>query len=155
MPFANQYKPFVSEEKSVAKSLIKPRNIYKITSYVYSDGKQKSFSGNETAYIFVLGITPDKKISCVKMSEIKPDKFFRWLKPLFRKGITEKKWEEAEKLNELLIVTDKGGSKLFNQFLKTNNIYNANPNSYRTYSLQGIKQVQEVRLRTDFLKTLA
>ena len=154
MPFGNQYKPFVADEVSVSKSLIRPRNIYKITSYVYSDGTQKNLSGNETAYVFVLGLTTDKKISCVKMSEMKPDKFFRWLKPLFRKGITEKKWQEAEKLNELLIVADKTGSKLFNQYVKTNNIYSANPNSYRTYSLQGIKQVQEVKLRTDFLKTL-
>lgn len=154
MPFANQYKPYIAEEVSVSKSLIKPRNIYKITSYVYADGAQKNLSGNNTAYVFVLGITTDKKISCIKFSEIKPDKFFRWLKPLFRKGITDKKWEEAEKLNELIIVSDKTGSKLFNQFVKTHSIYNANPDSYRTYSLQGIKQVQEVKLKTEFLKTL-
>jgi hypothetical protein len=54
----------------------------------------------------------------------------------------------------LIIVSDRNGSKLFNQFVKTHSIYSANPDSYRTYSLQGIKQVQEVKFKTEFLKTL-
>jgi hypothetical protein len=83
MPFANLYKSYIEEEVGVGKTAIKPRNVYIIESYVYADGKQKSFSGNNTAYVFVIGISPEKVISCIKLSEIKPDKFFKWLQQLF------------------------------------------------------------------------
>ncbi len=82
MPFENLYKSYIEAEVSVGKTAIKPRNVYIVESYVYADGKQKSFSGNNTAYIFVIGISPEKVISCIKLSEIKPDKFFKWLQPL-------------------------------------------------------------------------
>lgn len=154
MSFANLYKPYIAEETSCSKPLIEPRNIYKISSYVYADGEQKTLSGNESAYIFVLGISPDKVISCIKLSEVKPDRFFKWMKPLFKKGITEKIWQEAKSLDDVLIKTDRTGSKLFNSFVKSSTIYNQNPTPYRTYTLKGIRQVKEVKFKQDFLKTL-
>ena len=33
MPFTRQYKTFLKPERRVSKSLIKPRNIYRITTY--------------------------------------------------------------------------------------------------------------------------
>ena len=102
MPFANLYKSYIEQEVGVGKTAIKPRNVYIIESYVYADGKQKSFSGNNTAYIFVIGISPEKVISCIKLSEIKPDKFFKWLQPLFNPGITEEAWKKSKTLDEVL-----------------------------------------------------
>lgn len=151
MPFSLQYIPFIESEKPIAKSKVLPRNIYKIVSYKYSDGTQKTLSGVSTSYVFVLGIF-DKKISCIKMSEIKPDKFFKWLKPIFKKGLTEEKLKSAEKLEDLLILADKPGKKMVNLVQQSATIYNNNPNAYRTYTLTGIKQIQEVKIKTDILK---
>ena len=154
MPFANLYKSYIEAEVSVGKTAIKPRNVYIVESYVYADGKQKSFSGNNTAYVFVIGISPEKIISCIKLSEIKPDKFFKWLQPLFNPGITNEAWEKSKTLDEVLKKSGKDGSGLFAQFVKTSPIYNLNPTPYRTYSLQGIKQASEVKFKKDFLKSI-
>jgi hypothetical protein len=153
MAFSLQYKPLILSEESVSKSQILPRNIYRITSYQYVDGTTKTLSGTKTSIIFAIGITPDKKLTCIKISDIKPDKFFKWLKPLFKKGLTESDWTTEQKLGQLLILGDKQGSKVFNQFVKTNPIYSKEPSLYRTYNISGIKQIQEIRIKPDILKT--
>jgi hypothetical protein len=153
MPFSLQYKPLILSEESVSKSQILPRNIYKITSYQYIDGKIKTLSGTKTSIVFVIGITTDKKLTCIKISDIKPDKFFKWLKPLFKKGLTESDWKAEQKLGQLLILGDKQGSKIFNQFVRSNQIYTKEPTSYRTYNISGIKQIQEIRIKPDILKS--
>jgi hypothetical protein len=103
MPFALQYKPLIESETSVSKTLVLPRNIYRINSYKYSDGKQKTLSGTSSTLVFVIGKTPDKKLSCIKISDIKPERFFKWLTKLYIKGLTEEKWTKAEKLEDLII----------------------------------------------------
>ena len=94
MPFSLQYKPLILSEESVSKSQILPRNIYRITSYQYVDGTTKTLSGTKTSIIFAIGITPDKKLTCIKISDIKPDKFFKWLSQKtgfkFNEGISSK-----------------------------------------------------------------
>jgi len=65
MPYSLQYKPLIESESSVSKTLVRPRNIYKINSYKYKDGNTKSLSGVETSFVFVIGITPDKVVSCM------------------------------------------------------------------------------------------
>jgi len=150
MPFSAQYKPLIESEEAVSKSRVLPRNIYKISSYRYADGTQKTLSGIETAYVFVLGIF-DKKLSCIKISEIKPEKFFKWLKPTFKSGLTVEQFDSAQKLEELLILADKPGKKMVN-LLQQSSLYNNNPNPYRTYTLAGIKQITEIRIKKDILK---
>lgn len=154
MSFALQYKPLIESETSVSKTLVLPKNVYRINSYKYSDGKQKTLSGTTTTLVFVIGRTPDKKLSCIKISDIKPEKFFDWLKKLYIKGLTEEMWNKADKLEELLIEADIKGSKIFNSFVKPDAIvYGDNPNIYRTYTLSGIKQIEEVKFKKDVLKS--
>ena len=153
MAFSSQYKPLILSEESVSKSQILPRNIYRITSYQYADGQTKTLSGTTTSIVFEIGVTSDKKLTCIKISDIKPDKFFKWLKPLFKKGLTESDWKAEQKLGQLLILGDKQGSKIFNQFVRSNQIYTKEPTSYRTYNISGIKQIQEIRIKPDILKS--
>ena len=151
MSFAIQYKKFIQSEKSVSKSLIRPRNVYRINTYKYIDGSSKSLSGMDSALILVLGITTDKKISCIKISLVKPDIFFKFLKKMLIKGLDEEKIKSATKLEELLVLSDRGGKKLFSSFLKNDPIYDKEPDSYRTYTLAGIKSVEEVNFKTETL----
>jgi hypothetical protein len=154
MPFALQYKSLIESETSISKTLVLPRNVYRINSYKYSDGKQKTLSGTTSTIVFVIGKTTDKKLSCIKISEIKPEKFFKWLQKLYIKGLTEEKWTDADKLEDLLIEGDIKGNKIFNSFVKPDaTIYGDNPNLYRTYSLTGIKQIEEVKFKKDVLKS--
>ena len=154
MPYSLQYKPLIESESSVSKTLVRPRNIYKINSYKYKDGNTKSLSGVETSLVFVIGITPDKIVSCIKITLIKPDIFFRWLKTLIRVGLDEEKLKKAESLEDILVLDAKNGQTIFNQFVKTSRLYRQNPPTYRTYLLKNIKNIEEVTIKKDILLNL-
>jgi len=142
MPYSNQYNIFIQELKPASKATLKPKNVYKIVSYDYADGSSKQLTGVKTSYVFVIGIF-DGKLNCVKISEFTPVKFFSWLKGLFQTTLTEQKIMEAEHLRDVIIRSDKAGSRMFNN-LKSSPLYNINPTPYRTYNLSGIKQIQEI-----------
>lgn len=151
MPFAEEYKKVIESEKKVSKSLVRPRNIYKITSYEYVDGTKKTLSGPETAIVFIFGIY-DKKFIGIKITELKPDEFFKWLKKLFLKNLTEEVLNGSEKLEELLEISDKYGSKIYNTLVKNKKIGSTNKELYRTYTISGVKQISEVKIKKDYLK---
>jgi hypothetical protein len=151
MPFSARYLPFIDTDEAVAKTLVRPRNIYKIISYEYIDGKTKTLTGPKTSYVFVLGIF-EKKLNCIKISEVRPERFFDWFKTIFRKSLTEEKLMEAERLEDLIILGDRQGNKLFNSYVKGKQIYNQNPCPYRTYNLDGIRQISEIKLKKEIIR---
>lgn len=152
--FSLQYKPLIESENSLSKTLVRPRNIYKITNYKYKDGSTKSLEGVETSLVFVIGITPDKIVSCLKITLIKPDIFFRWLKTLLRAGLSEDELKKAESLEDIIVFDAKDGQKIFNQFVKTSRLYRQEPATYRTYLLKNIKSIEQVTFKKDILLNL-
>ncbi len=151
MPFSLEYKPLIESESPLSKTMIRPRNIYRIKSYKYVDGKTKSLEGVETAIVFVIGISPEKVVSCLKISLIKPILFFRWLVKLFEAGLSEEEIRNAESLEDLIVLDAKDGKKIFNQFVKRSRLYIQNPTPYRTYLLQNIKNIEEVKIKKEIL----
>jgi len=151
MPFSLQYKPLIESESSLSKTMVRPRNIYKINSYKYKDGVTKSLGGVETSLVFIIGISPEKVVSCLKISLIKPDIFFKWLKKLVRAGLSEEEMKNTESLEDLIILDNKDGKKIFNQFIKPSRLYIQNPPAYRTYLLKNIKNIEEVRIKKEIL----
>ena len=151
MPFSLEYKPLIESESSVSKTMIRPRNIYRIKSYKYADGKTKSLAGVETSIVFVIGISPEKVVSCLKISLIKPLLFFRWLVTLFEAGLSEEEIRNAELLEDLIVLDAKDGKKIFNQFVKRSRLYVQTPTPYRTYLLQNIKNIEEVKIKKEIL----
>jgi len=151
MPFALQYKPLIESESSTSKTLIRPRNIYKINNYKYKDGITKSLVGFETSLVFIIGISPEKVVSCLKITLIKPDLFFKWLKKLVRAGLSEEEMKNTESLEDLIIVDNKDGKKIFNQFVRPSRLYIQNPPAYRTYLLKNIKNIEEVKIKKEIL----
>lgn len=152
MPFAAQYKPLIESEKRVSKSLLLPRNVYRISSYEFASGEQKSLTGQKSSLIFLIGIF-DKKLISLKISEIKPDIFFKWLKTIQLKSLTEQQINEAKSLSELIILDNKTGNKIFDGYVKGKPIYNKKPSPYRTYNLDGVKYIQEVNFKKDVLNS--
>ncbi len=151
MPFSLQYKPLIESEVSLSKTLVRPRNIYKINTYKYKDGKTKTLSGVETSLVFVIGISSDKVVSCLKISLIKPEIFFKWLAKLIQKGLTQEAITNSKSLEDIILVDNKDGQKIFNQFVKTNRVYTQEPNPYRTYLLKNIKNIEEVNIKKEIL----
>lgn len=151
MPFVQEYNKIIESEKKVAKSAIRPRNIYRITSYQYADGTKKSLTGPETSIVFVFGIY-DKKLIGLKITEIKPVEFFKWLKKLFLTGLTEDNISNSKMLEDLLLLSDKAGSKIYESYIKNKKIGTTNKELYRTYNIVGVKQITEVVIKKDYIK---
>ena len=151
MPFSLQYRPFIEKEDSISKILIRPKNVYKIVYYEYADGVAKTLSGPKTAYVFVIGIY-DKKLVCLKISEMRPDKFFLWLKTIFQKSLTDKRIDESKRLDEITIRSDRNGSTLYSRYISGKAIITQTKNPYRTYNMDGIRQISEVVIKKDTLK---
>ena len=151
MPFSLQYRPFIEKEDSISKILIRPKNVYKIVYYEYADGTAKTLSGPKTAYVFVIGIY-DKKLVCLKISEMRPDKFFLWLNTIFQKSLTDERIDESKRLDEITIRSDRNGSTLYNRYVSGKSILTQGKNPYRTYNIDGIRQISEVIIKKDTLK---
>jgi hypothetical protein len=156
MPFTNQYKPFIEKEERVAKPYIKPLEIYRISTYKYADGDIKSLAGINSALVFSIGIY-EKKFNCIKMSEIRPDMFFKFMANLKNKSLTEQKIDEAKFLYNLMIEmgSDMSGKIIYDRYIKNSSQFRAlkkQYNPYRTYNLEGLIYVQRVTLKKDFLK---
>jgi len=151
MSFSLQYKPFIEKEDPISKILLRPKNIYKIVYYQYADGVAQTLSGPKTAYVFVIGIY-DKKLICLKISEMRPDKFFLWLKTLFQKSLTNEKIDESKRLDEITIRSDRNGNAIFSRYVKGKAIVTQGKNPYRTYNMDGIRQISEITISKDTLK---
>jgi len=151
MSFSLQYKPFIEKEDPISKILLRPKNIYKIVYYQYADGVAQTLSGPKTAYVFVIGIY-DKKLICLKISEMRPDKFFLWLKTLFQKSLTNEKIDESKRLDEITIRSDRNGNAIFSRYVKGKAILTQGKNPYRTYNMDGIRQISEITISKDTLK---
>ncbi len=154
MPFANQYVKFIESEFTAVKNRLKTRNFYKIVSYEYVDGTKKTYSGPKTTLIFLIGITPDKKLKCIKISEVRPDKFFAWFKKVIKPSITCEQIKDfylRQKFEKIIVEDTKVGNGIFSK-LKTDAVYNQNPETFRTYTLDGIKQIKTIYLKENFLK---
>lgn len=143
--FTNQYVQLLKTEKRISKSNIKPRNIYRLS--VYKDGDPKSVK----RFVFVIGIV-DGKIHCIKMNDIKPLDFTNFLFKLRDKRIPI---DNTKRLSEHLIKFAVDGSSLFKNYIKSDKkIYSKDLNNYRTYILDKISYVSEVKFENEVMNNI-
>jgi hypothetical protein len=153
MAYANLYRKYIKKQAPAQKTNLKTRNIYKIESYQYVDGHKGTFKGPDASLVFLVGITPDRKLSCIKFSEVIPDKFFRWLKTLFKSSVTCQQIRAAigsGDFEKLLVEDTKKGAAIFSK-LKTDRLYKSDPTAFRTYELKGIKSISYLYLDDTFI----
>jgi len=153
MAYANLYRKYIKKQSPAQKTNLKTRNIYKIESYQYVDGHKGTFKGPDASLVFLVGITPDRKLSCIKFSEVIPDKFFRWLKTLFKASVTCQQIRAAigsGDFEKLLVEDTKKGAAIFSK-LKTDRLYKSDPTAFRTYELKGIKSISYLYLDDKFI----
>lgn len=149
MAYTRQYKSFLKPEKRVPRSQIRPRNIYRITTYRGGDPPTKR--GEEERYIFVIGIVGNK-VHAIKLNPIKPLDFTSFINKLRDKRIPI---GSDQSLELLLKKFSKDGNSLFESYVKTNSrIYSPSLKNYRTYLLDSIVNVYEIRFEEDFLREL-
>lgn len=149
MSYTRQYKTFLKPEKRIPRSQIRPRNIYRITTYRGGDPPTKQ--GEEQRYIFVIGIV-DGKVHAIKLNPIKPLDFTNFINKLRDKRIPI---GSDQSLELLLKKFSRDGNSLFESYVKNNrNIYDKKLNNYRTYLLDSIVNVYEIRFEEGFLRQL-
>jgi hypothetical protein len=149
MSYTRQYKSFLRPEKRVSRSQIKPRNIYRITTYKGGDPITKS--GEDARYVFVIGIV-DGKAHCIKLNDIKPLDFTNFINKLRDKRIPI---GSDQMLMLLLKKFSVDGKALFESYIKKDSkIYSQKLGNYRTYLLDSIQNVYEIRFEEDFLREL-
>jgi len=149
MAFTRQYKTFLRPERRVPRSQIRPRNIYRITTYRGGDPPTKG--GEEARYIFVIGIV-GHKVHAIKLNPIRPIDFTMFINKLRDKRIPI---GSDQALELLLKKFSKDGNALFESYIKNNSkLYSRSLNNYRTYILSSIVNVYEIRFEEDFLRGL-
>ena len=150
MSFIAQYLQFLKPEKRVPKAQLKQGNIYRIVRY---GGDTKR--GINARYVFVIGRVIDKgriKIHCLKINDIRPPLLINFLKSLRNTTqITENYFD----LSSLLKSFDREGSRLFDGFIKNNKqIYNRALGNYRTYFVDKLQYISEVKFEYEELLKL-
>jgi len=149
MAFTRQYKTFLRPERRVPRSQIRPRNIYRITTYRGGDPATKG--GEDTRYIFVIGIV-GHKVHAIKLNPIRPIDFTNFINKLRDKRIPI---GSDQALELLLKKFSKDGNSLFESYIKNNTkLYSRSLANYRTYILSSIVNVYEIRFEESFLRSL-
>jgi hypothetical protein len=149
MAYTREYKSFLRPERRISKSLIRPRNIYRITTY--RGGEPPTKGGEDARYIFVIGIV-DGKVHAIKLNPIKPIDFTMFINKLRDKRIPI---GSDQALELLLKKFSKDGKSLFETYVKNNSkLYSRSLGNYRTYILSNIVNVYEIRFEEDFLRGL-
>ena len=149
MAYTREYKAFLKPERRVPRSQLKPRNIYRITTY--RGGETPTRSGEDARYVFVIGIVKDK-VHCIKLNPIKPIDFTNFIGKLRDKRIPI---GSDQALELLLKRFSKDGTGLFETYIKPNSkLYSRSLGNYRTYKLESIVNVYEIRFEQDFLQEL-
>jgi len=149
MAYTRQYKSFLRPERRVPRSQIRPRNIYRITTYRGGDPPTKG--GEDARYIFVIGIV-GHKVHAIKLNPIRPIDFTMFINKLRDKRIPI---GSDQALELLLKKFSKDGNSLFESYIKNNTkLYSRSLNNYRTYILSSIVNVYEIRFEEDFLRGL-
>ena len=141
--------------KRVQKGYLKlnPRNFYRVSRYEYADGDVKSLTGNNSSLIFVLGVH-DEKVNCIKLNEVGLEIFMRWFPTILKPTIKDEDVDSMEMISDLIIDGDRSGKTLFESKVKGKSIYNLNPRPYRTYNLDGLQYIQEIKLKSETLKEM-
>ena len=147
--FTRQYTKFLKPERRIHRSEIRPRNIYRITTY--RGGNPPTKTAEESRYVFVIGIL-DKKIHCIKINPINPLHFTQLIGRLRDKRLP---LSSDLRLELMLKKFDRTGNSLFDGYIKNNkNVYRKDFNNYRTYFLDKIQNVYEIRFEQDILENL-
>jgi hypothetical protein len=149
--FSRQYRQFIQKEERISRMTIQPNDVYRISTYKYSDGKTRSLKGVDETLIFVTGVYKNV-IYGLKLSDLKPQYFFEWGKKI----ITDKEVLNEDKklvlLSELAPSLDISGDRIYKAHIKNSELLKKPQIPFRTYNLNGIKYVSKVYFKKEILE---
>lgn len=150
MTFIKQYREILKSEVRVSRNEIRPRNIYRISTYKGSTPITKV--GEEARFVFVLGRIGNDKIHCIKLNDIRPIYFTQFVNKLRDKRLPI---PPDAPLEAILKTFSRDGKLLFENYVKNNpKIYSPSLSTYRVYSLKDIVNVYEMRFEDEILQKM-
>ena len=149
MAFTRQYKELMVPEKRISRNNIVPRNIYRISTYTGS--KPVTKTGDDSRWVFVIGKV-DNKIHCIRLNDIKPLEFTKWLNKVREKRTPIGR---DQQLSLLLKKFSREGRDLFESYIKGDSkVYRPGKSTYRIYSLDKIQNIWEIRFEEGVLRQI-
>ena len=147
--YTRQYTKFLRPEKRIPRAQIRPRNIYRIVTY--RDGQPPTQTAEKARYVFVIGIVGNK-VHCIKINPIVPLHFTQLIGKLRDR---RKPLSSQLRLEDMLKTYSRDGNALFDSSIKNNrNLYRRDLDNYRTYILDKIVNVYEIRFEQEVLENL-
>jgi hypothetical protein len=150
--FSQEYKKFIKKESRISRTQITPNNVYRISTYKYSDGKTRSLRGMDETLIFVTGMYK-KTIYGLKLSKLKPNFFFEWSKKIVTEKDILNESNQLIKFSELSPPIDMTGDRFYKQYIKNSGLLKKPQIPYRSYKLEGIRYVSEVYFKKEILES--
>lgn len=150
MTFIKQYKEILKPEVRVSRNEIRPRNIYRISTYKGSDPITKT--GEETRLVFVIGRIGNDKIHCIKLNDVRPIYFTQFINKLRDKRLPI---PPDAPLEAILKTFSRDGKLLFENYIKRSpKLYSQELSNYRVYLLKDIVNVYEMRFEDEMLQKM-
>lgn len=149
--FSLEYRPFISKESRISRTLIRPNNVYRISSYKYVDGETRSLRGLDETLLFVTGIHK-KVIYGLKLSKLKPEFFFKWTKGIVTQTDVLSEDVELVSFSKLSPPIDMTGDRFYRIHIKHSSLLKKPQIPYRSYKLEGIRYVSEVYFKKEILE---
>lgn len=145
MSYTAEYKQLLRNSRTISKSNIKPRNMYKIQTYSGSD------PASTERYVFVIGIVDDN-LHCLKLNEIPSKSFISFLHNIIDKRIDI---TENTILSDITKKYKSNGSDLFEKHIKNDSkIYSKQIQSYRVYKIDKIRTITQVFFEQGLLEEM-
>ena len=150
--FSLEYKPYIFKESRISRTLIRPNNVYRISTYKYADGKTRSLRGLDETLIFVTGIYK-KTIYGLKLSKLKPEFFFEWTKKIVRDTNVLNEDVELVEFSTLSPPYDLSGDRFYKTYVKDSGLLKKPEIPFRSYKLEGIRYVSQVYFKKEILES--
>jgi hypothetical protein len=151
-----QWNPYIKKSVRVSKTDIKPRNIYKIQTYRYSDGVVRRKLGVETNLLFVIGIHL-YEIHAIRLNSIQFTHFTNWSTRFAKKDLTDIILDSVESISfkDLIVEFNDNGREFFTKYVRNSpTIYSEKLDPYRTYKMKNIIYAQEILLDSTKMKNI-
>ena len=136
--YMSQYKPYIRKYESVPRDKVQPMNVYKIKVYKKSDDPKVVKKALEELLIFSFGIY-NKELFVVKLNNIKPMDFFKWLEKVLEYDKLKEITEETLKFRSVIKEFNRNGKDFYLQHVKTSHKIKPNNETYVIKELNYLK----------------
>ena len=150
---SNKYDKFIVSELKIPPNQVEPHKFYRLRAYRKGAKNTEYYEGNDSVYLFSTGIYLEK-LYCLKLSSIEPDTFFTWFRAITRDFKVLLEDVDTVDMHRLAPIIDRGGRMVYEIYIKNYAKLNKLENPYRSYDIDKIVELFELKMSTKELKNV-